>query len=316
MKIVNSSRNKVGLLLIVIGMVAFLHYAIPTDDHVPHMLHIGLRKLYFLPLVMAAAWFGLRGGAYTAFLISLLFSFHAFLDWPGNYMEQANQVGELVSFWVVGLISGALFDRERTLLRDVAKANEETIFSLVSALDLREKHTRCHSQRVREYAMVFARQLGIDGNLERTIGLGALLHDIGKIAVPDHILLKPGKLTEEEWEIMRTHSEAGYRLIMGISFLKDAASIVYSHHEHFDGSGYPRGISGDEIPIGARLFAIIDVYDALTSDRPYRAAMAHSEAIALMLKENGSHFDPVILKTFLAMDGREFEKIKACFDDD
>jgi len=314
-QVTGSPGNKVAMLLLITVVVAFFHYVIPTDRHFYHMLHIGLRKLYFLPIVIAAAWFGLRGSVYAALSASILFSLHAFLDWPGNYMEQANQVGELGSFWVVGLVSGFLFDRERSLLKKVAQANEETIFSLVSALDLREKNTRFHSQRVRDYTLIIAKQLGAHENIERTIGLGALLHDIGKIAVPDHILLKPGKLTSEEWEIMRTHAAAGYNLIKEISFLKDVAEIVYSHHEHFDGSGYPRGLKGDEIHMGARLFAVIDVYDALTSERPYRSPMNHQEAISVIKEESGAHFDPTIVEVFLRMDNREFEMIKNRFRD-
>ena len=150
---------------------------------------------------------------------------HALLDWPGNYMEQANQLGELAGFWVAGVIPGWLFDRQRSILQELANANEETLLGLVSALDLREHSTRLHSQRVREYTGLIADRLGVDEKLKREIGFGALLHDVGKIAVPDQILLKPGKLTEPEWDEMRKHPEAGYRIVKKIGFLKPGKSL-------------------------------------------------------------------------------------------
>jgi len=295
------TRKKVIILVALVGIIALLHYATPTEPHYYHKIHIVLRKLYFLPPVIAAAWFGFRGAFFTTAAVSALFLLHAFLDWPGNYMEQANQLGELAGFWLAGLISGKLFDRQRSLLVDLANANEETLIGLVSALDLREHNTRMHSQRVRDYTELIADRLGVDEKMKREIGFGALLHDVGKIAVPDQILLKPGKLTEQEWVEMRKHPEAGYRIVKRIGFLKDAAEIVYAHHEKFDGGGYPRGLKGEGIPFGARMFMVADVYDALTSERPYHSAMTHQEALAEIMSLGGSHFDPVVVDTFIAI---------------
>lgn len=309
------SRKKIIILASTIIIIALLHYLTPTEPHYFHKIHIVLRKLYFLPPVMAAAWFGLRGACITALAVSLLFILHAFLDWPGNYMEQANQVGELAGFWVAGLIPGWLFDRQKSLLLDLAKANEETIIGLVSALDLREHNTRMHSQRVREYTELIAERFGVDEKLKREIGFGALLHDVGKIAVPDHILLKPGKLTDEEWHEMRKHPDAGYRIVKRIGFLKDAAEIVYAHHEKFDGTGYPRGIRKESIPLGARMFMVADVYDALTSERPYRSPMTYEEAIADIRNMSGSHFDPVVVDTFMAIEPEQLQIIAKRYSD-
>ncbi|WP_041245190.1 HD-GYP domain-containing protein [Geotalea uraniireducens] len=305
----NGSRNKIIVLASVIGIIALLHYLTPTEPHAYHKLHIILRKLYFLPPVMAAAWFGLRGACATALAVSLLFIMHAFLDWPGNYMEQANQVGELAGFWVAGVIPGWLFDRQRSLLQELANANEETLLCLVSALDLREHNTRLHSQRVREYTELIASRFGVDEKTRREIGFGALLHDVGKMAVPDQILLKPDKLTDEEWQEMRKHPEAGYRIVKRIGFLRDAAEIVHAHHERYDGGGYPRGLKGDEIPLGARLFMVADVYDALTSQRPYRSPLSHEEAAAEIRKQSGYHFDPAVVATFMAIAPEELRLI-------
>lgn len=309
------SRKKIIILASTIIVIALLHYLTPTEPHYFHKIHIVLRKLYFLPPVMAAAWFGLRGACITALVVSLVFTLHAFLDWPGNYMEQANQMGELAGFWVAGLIPGWLFDRQRSLLLDLANANEETLLGLVAALDLREHNTRLHSQRVREYTELIADRLGVDEKMKREIGFGALLHDVGKIAVPDQILLKPGKLTDQEWKEMRKHPEAGYRIVKRIGFLKEAAEIVYAHHEQFDGSGYPRGLTNENIPLGARMFMVADVYDALTSERPYRSPMTYEEAIAEIRKMRGSHFDPVVVDTFMAIEPKQLQMIAKRYTD-
>jgi putative nucleotidyltransferase with HDIG domain len=302
-------KAKIFILVILVVCIGLFHFLIPTDSHTSHMVHIILRKLYYLPPVVAGAWFGLRGAFPVTLAVSAIFSVHALLDWPGNYMEQANQMGELASFWVVGLVPGYLFDRQRQLLEEVANANGETLLALVSALDLRERNTRMHSQRVRDYAMLIAERLGVDERVKRALGFGALLHDVGKIAVPDAILLKPGNLSEEEWKEMRKHPSVGCRMVHRIGFLKEAAEIVRSHHEHIDGTGYPEGLRGNQIPLGARIFMVADVYDALTSRRPYRVPMTHEEAMAVIREERGRHFDPDVVDAFLRLGGNELTEI-------
>lgn len=312
---VGKGDKKAMVLVIMIIVVAFFHFAIPTVPHSSHVLHIILRKLYFLPPVMAGAWFGLRGAFAVTSCVSIFFTIHVFLDWPGNYMEQANQLGELASFWVVGLIPGYLFDRQKRLLLDLTHANEETILALVSALDLRERNTRLHSQRVREYTFILAERFGVPEEEKKAIGIGALLHDIGKIAVPDHILLKPSRLSKEEWEEMYRHPAEGFKLLQQIEFLRKPAEIVYTHHERFDGSGYPRGLKGNDIPLGARLFMVADVFDALTSERPYRIPAGYREAAADIIEKSGEHFDPKVVEVFQQIDPREWEQIRKRFSD-
>jgi putative nucleotidyltransferase with HDIG domain len=311
----NGSRNKIIFLAVLIGVIALLHYATPTEPHFYHKIHIVLRKLYFLPPVIAAAWFGLRGACMAALAVSFFFGMHAFLDWPGNYMEQANQLGELVGFWVAGIIPGWLFDRQRSLLQELANANEETILGLVSALDLREHNTRLHSQRVREYAELIAGRFGVDEKARREIGYGALLHDVGKIAIPDHILLKPDRLNDEEWLEMHKHPEAGYRIVKRIGFLQDAAETIRAHHERYDGTGYPRGLKGDEIPLGARLFMVADTYDVLTSQRPYRSPVSHEEAVTEIMNQKGLQFDPAVVTTLMAISYDELRLIAERYQD-
>jgi putative nucleotidyltransferase with HDIG domain len=225
-------------------------------------------------------------------------------------MEQANQLGELAGFWVVGLIPGYLFDRQRSLMESLARANEETLLALVSALDMREKNTRLHSQRVRDYTLLLADTYGVPEGEKRVIGLGALLHDVGKIAVSDNILLKPSELSEDEWEEMHRHPLEGYRLLQRIDFLRDSAEIVYAHHEHYDGTGYPRRLKGNEIPLGARLFMVADVFDAVTSERPYHAPLSYDEAIAVIREKSGSHFDPAVVEAFENIQSHKLEEIR------
>jgi len=315
MGISNNTKKRVLILALLTGIIALLHYLTPVEPHYYHKIHIVLRKLYFLPPVVAAAWFGVRGAIVTSGAVSVIFLLHAFLDWPGNYMEQANQLGEVAGFWVAGLIPGWLFDRQKALLVDLANANEETLLGLVSALDLREHSTRMHSRRVREYTELIAGRLGVGEQMKREIGFGALLHDVGKIAVPDQILLKPGALTEQEWDEMRKHPESGYRIVKRIGFLKHAAEIVYAHHEQFDGRGYPRGLKGESIPIGARMFMVADVYDALTSERPYHSPMTYDEAAAEIIRQSGSHFDPVVVETFMAIAPEQLQEIAGRYQD-
>lgn len=308
MQNVASSKKKIIVLILLTGTVALLHFSIPTDRHDFHILHIVLRKLYFLPPVIAAAWYGLKGSAYVTLSISILFSLHVFLDWPDNYMEQANQSGELVSFWVVGLVAGWLFEREKSLLKDLVRANEETLLGLVAALDMKEHNTQRHSQRVRQNTLLLAERYGLDETRKKVIGFGALLHDVGKIAVPDAILLKPAQLTDDELKVMRKHPAVGYGIVSQIGFLREAADIVHSHHERFDGSGYPQGLKGEVIPLGARLFAVVDVYDALTSTRPYRTPLSHADALVEIRKESGRHFDPKVVETFLTIPQKELSR--------
>jgi putative nucleotidyltransferase with HDIG domain len=302
------SKGKLIVLILLTGTITLLHFLVPTDQHTFHIIHIVLRKLYFLPPVIAAAWYGFRGAVSVTLAISILFSFHAILDWPDNYMEQANQAGELVGFWVAGIVAGRLFERERSLLKNLVQANEETLLGLVSALDMKEHNTHLHSQRVKQNTLLLADRFGLDEARKRAIGFGALLHDVGKIAVPDAILLKPGPLTDEEQKIMRNHPSVGYGIVNRIEFLSEAAEIVYAHHERFDGSGYPRGLKGEDIPLGARLFAVVDVYDALTSARSYHSPLSHKEALVEIRKESGRHFDPNVVEVFLSIPHKEFDK--------
>jgi PAS domain S-box-containing protein/putative nucleotidyltransferase with HDIG domain len=214
-----------------------------------------------------------------------------------------------LEFLVTVATQGAILIDNAALVTDLAASNQElraaydaTIEGWSRALDLRDKETEGHSRRVTELSLRLARAMGRPEEELVHIRRGALLHDIGKMGVPDAILQKPGALTDEEWARMRQHTVFAADLLAPIHFLKPALAIPAAHHERWDGSGYPMGLSGEAIPLAARIFAVADVYDALTSDRPYRPAWSHDEAIAHIRKETGRHFDPAVVDAFLALD--------------
>jgi putative nucleotidyltransferase with HDIG domain len=196
--------------------------------------------------------------------------------------------------------------RERTeelngALKEVEESYRDTLEALVTSLDAREHETQAHSQRVREYTLTLARKIGLKEEDLVPVGRGALLHDVGKIGVPDSILLKPGKLTSEEWVEMKKHPAIGFEILRSIKFLESAAEIVLSHQERWDGKGYPNGLEGPDIPLGARIFAVVDTLDAMTSDRPYRKALSYQAALDEIRRCSGTQFDPRVVEAFLGM---------------
>lgn len=184
-------------------------------------------------------------------------------------------------------------------LQQIERTYEDTLHALGAAIDLRDNQTAGHSQRVCLYSLEIARAIGWRGERLRSLARGAYLHDIGKLGVPDGILLKPGALTAEERKNMQRHAQIGFDLIKGIPFLAEAAGIVLTHHERYDGSGYPRGLKGAEILLSARIFAVADTLDAITSDRPYQSASSFQEARETIRRLAGSHFDIEVVSVFL-----------------
>ncbi len=194
----------------------------------------------------------------------------------------------------------ALADRERAMT-ELERSYDITLEALGNALDLKDAETEGHSRRVTAFTMAIAHALGLPDERRKVIGRGAFLHDIGKMAIPDAILRKPGRLTPAEQAVMREHCLLGYQMLRKIPFLHEPAEIVYSHQEHFDGSGYPRGLRGEQIHLGARVFAVADAFDAITSDRPYRAAQSMSSARREIEKNSGTQFDPNVVNVFLSI---------------
>lgn len=195
------------------------------------------------------------------------------------------------------------------ILQDLSELFYKTIKSISSALDAKDQYTHGHSMRVTLYSLALAKHLQLPDDLLEEIETAGLLHDIGKIAIPEKILLKPGKLSAEEYEIIKTHPELGERLVNGIEKLKIISNWLKYHHERYDGKGYPDGLTGKQIPISSRIIAIADTYDAMTSDRSYRSALPHDVAISEIKRCAGSQFDPELADLFVSIQA-EIEAIK------
>ena len=280
-------------------MVTASHWMTPTAGHGQHAIHVLLRKLFVLPIVLAAIWFEFRGVVLTALLATLLYLPHVFFQWRGQTGENLNQVGELITMWTVGFLAGWLVRLEKDALRQTAQTLHGTLVALVAALDSREHETEQHSWRVRDCARAIADELDMAPGQMTVLEQASLLHDVGKIGTPDAILLKPGPLTEKERQQIQQHPETGRHILSKVPILRQVADIVYCHHERYDGTGYPRGIRGDDIPMVARVFAVADVFDALISHRPYHRKISCQAAREEIRKQSGQAFDPVVVRAFL-----------------
>lgn len=220
-------------------------------------------------------------------------------QWCGKSVQPENMLvrnGKV--FCCEGCFLGKLADKNYKQERDVTYL--ALAESLITALDAREHETGLHSKRVACHTHVLARRFTSDNEQLRQIYWGALLHDIGKIAIPDTILLKNGPLTEKEWFVMRSHPQRGYEIVAEVSFLQEASQIILYHEERYDGEGYPEGLVGESIPWGARLFSVIDTLDAITSDRPYREGKSFDEAKEEIISQSNRQFDPQAVEAFLA----------------
>jgi putative nucleotidyltransferase with HDIG domain len=291
-------------------LVAAIHGVTPAGPHATHWIHVVAERAYYVPILLAAAWWGIRGALAAALGASAASIWHVLADWQGWPMVQVEQLGEISSFWVLGVLSALLMSREQQARQDAERAHEETLGALARSLELREKDTAGHSQRVRDYALLLAHRLGVtDRRFLRSLALGAFLHDVGKIGIPDRVLLKEGPLDDAEQALIRTHPRMGAELIGDIAFLQEASAIVLSHHERFDGHGYPRALARGDIPLAARIFAVADVFDALTTIRPYHKALSWQDAARQIAGGRGSHFDPDVVDAFLEIPSEDWARI-------
>ena len=215
--------------------------------------------------------------------------------------EWLNFLRALATQAAIAIDNSSLFTDLQRSNTELIQAYDATIQGWSRALDLRDNETEGHTQRVTELTMRLGRQFGLSEEELVHVRRGALLHDIGKMGVPDSILLKPGPLTADEWVVMRKHTTYAYEMLSPIHFLQPALDIPYCHHEKWDGTGYPRGLSGDQIPFAARIFAVVDVWDALTSNRPYRAAWPKEKVLEHIRSLAGTHFDPQVVKICLEL---------------
>lgn len=212
-------------------------------------------------------------------------------------------ITSVLLFALIRIHVSALDERHSAL----RQSYDQTIRGWIRVMDLRHRETRDHTERVAAMTLAFARRAGVDGDELDRIWRGALLHDIGKIGIPDRILIKPGRLDDQDWKIMRTHPIIGREILADIEFLAPSADIAWCHHERWDGSGYPRGLAGRDIPLAARLFAIVDVWAALSHERVYKPAWDENDVLDHLKAGRGSHFDPELVDLFL----RHYDEIRA-----
>lgn len=247
----------------------------------------GLRSILYVPLVA-------DGTAIGAFIMASIGKTKVL----GNSdIDLCRTLAHQISMAVANAqLHQSLLDANRHL----ASAYDETLEGWAVALEMRDQETRGHADRVLRLTMELAARMGVPPEQWEHVRRGTLLHDIGKMGVPDSILQKPGPLTDDEWTVMKTHPQKALDMLGAIDFLVPALEIPYCHHERWDGTGYPRGLAGEEIPLVARIFAVVDVYDAVTSDRYYRCGWTHDETLAHIRKESGRHFDPAVVEAFLA----------------
>ncbi|MEX1254489.1 MAG: HD-GYP domain-containing protein [Dehalococcoidia bacterium] len=257
---------------------------------VPYYLVFGLLALALATAYAALGVWGIM--AFVAPPLMMRFALHQFVNKTEQTVLELKQKNNQLEAANSDILE---------MTRQLTETYGGTLEALVLALDARDRETKGHSLRVADYVMAVARELGMREGSQEWVDTqrGALLHDVGKIGVPDQILHKPGPLTPEEWDEMKRHPGIGHEMLHDIAFLSGAAEIVHAHHERFDGKGYPRGLLGDEIPLGARIFAIGDTLDAMTSDRPYRKALPAEVARWEILRHSGTQFDPQVVQAFL-----------------
>ena len=259
---------------------------------------------------MGAALAGVKQGAYDYLLKpferdQLILTVRRAVDFRRLVQQNAmyrQDLEQMVSART-GMLHQAIADLERSY--------DITLEALGDALDLKDAETEGHSKRVTAFTIALARGAGIPAHQIPVVARGAFLHDIGKMAIPDAILLKPSRLQADEQRVMREHPARGYQMLRKIPFLQEAAEIVYSHQEHYDGSGYPRQLKGEQIPLGARIFAIADTLDAITSDRPYRKAKSFAAARLEIKRCSGSQFDPGVVDVYLSLPDQLWEDLRA-----
>ncbi|MPZ50144.1 MAG: HD domain-containing protein [Dehalococcoidia bacterium] len=256
----------------------------------PHFAALGV-----LGLALAAAYIAVGYAGVVAFMTPALMMRLAMKQYVDKTAENVEKLKQQ---------NAALHSANIEIVRvsdELQVSYDGTLEALVNALDARDQETKGHSIRVSHYMMDIAREIGIVEGTKQWIDMqrGSLLHDVGKIGVSDTILLKPGKLTGEEWELMRKHPEIGFNMLNKVEFLQGAAEIILGHHERWDGEGYPRALRGDEIPLGARIFPVVDTFDSMTSDRPYRKAKSTLDAMNEILRCSGTQFDPLVVEAFL-----------------
>jgi putative nucleotidyltransferase with HDIG domain len=280
-----------------------------TKEKYPDMPVVMVTAVHDISVALAA----LRNGAYDYLLKP--FEREQLLNTVSRALENRRLKVENRTYQTnLESLVAARTDQLQTAMTSLERSYDITLEALGDALDLRDAETEGHSKRVTAFTIAIARAMGLPREQIAVIARGAFLHDIGKMAIPDAILLKPDKLLPGERKIMEEHAYRGYQILKKIPFLAEVSEIVYSHQERFDGTGYPRQLKGEEIPLGARIFSVADTLDAITSDRPYRAAQSLDAARAEIKKWSGRQFDPEVVKVFLEMPDNIWEDLRKDID--
>lgn len=325
-----------SFVLVCLTTVVLINYYLPQK--------ISFLNFYFLPVIMAGYFMGLKRSVMGAFLCILIVVVYATLN-PQLFGMPQTKIGLSLHIAVWGgflILAGAVVGRqhEKLLLeiketrrlnteliesnKNVMDARSTTIFGLAKLAECRDEDTGAHLERIREFSKILAQELAkktaFKGYITQTyvhdIYQSSILHDIGKVGIPDAVLLKPARLDNEEFETIKTHTliggdalTAADARVSGESFLTLGKEIAYYHHEKWDGTGYPKGLKGHKIPLSARIVALADVYDALTSERPYKKAFSHDQSKQMIESEKGRHFDPDLVDVFLVCE-KEFDVIR------
>lgn len=290
-----ATRIRILAILVVVSGLTVAHFLVTHGTHGLHEIHIVLGGMYLIPIIAAALWFGLPGGLATTAAISLAYYAHIRLSWPNQPMENANQFAMIVVYWVVGIVTGVLVNVEERERERRLKAEREAIIEgiagLSNALRARDEYTRKHSEHVSRLAVQIGERLGLSQERLDLIRLAGLVHDVGKIGIRDDVLLKPHDLSPEELAAIKQHPIIAAEILAPIRGAKEIADIVLAHHECPDGSGYPRGSKGDEIPVEARIVRVADVFSSLIEERPYKAAVDLTRAMKMIQELAGTKLD-------------------------
>jgi putative nucleotidyltransferase with HDIG domain len=280
-----------------------------TKEKYPDMPVVMVTAVHDISVALAA----IRNGAYDYLLKP--FEREQLLNTVSRALENRRLKVENRTYQTnLESLVAARTDQLQAAMASLERSYDITLEALGDALDLKDRETEGHSKRVTAFTIAIARAMGLPREQINTIARGAFLHDIGKMAIPDKILNKPGKLEPEEFTIMREHAYHGYQIVRKIPFLAEASEIVYSHQERFDGTGYPRGLKGEEIPLGARIFSVADTFDAITSDRPYREKQSLQAARTEITKWSGRQFDPEVVRVFLEMPDKIWDDLRKDID--
>lgn len=287
------------VLVLAIAVLTFSHFLVSNVTHPQHVAHVIFQALYLMPVAGGAIWFGSRGGLAAASGVAVAYSLHLLHTYPDVPLETVSQLAMVVMFFFVGAAAGALVDqqeRERRRGLEMERRAQRAaivqgIAGLSSALGFRDDHTRQHSERVADVALQVGRELGVRPDRLELLRLAALVHDVGKIGVPDDVLFKPDDLTPVERSIIERHPSVAAEILSRISGTEEIAAIVIAHHECPDGSGYPRGLKAEDIPREAAALRVADVFCALTDKRSYKPPMDAPAALAWMFPLKDVKFD-------------------------